>query len=193
MTELEPMEPPERLRLALGDIVLLAGRIEHHAYDIAGILKVAEPTRLSAKAALGKVEALTFQGLPPWTDPQLTPRRLTQWARLARKYIEQRDVLFHATTAYRVGKTRQWVVTRHSLRDGSEVQSDVEELEAIVSNMRELARVGLIYSHMLSVPSPGGGRENPPYYLDLWGKKNQYPPRERQPLPTAWQRWIDCS
>ncbi|MDR6688928.1 hypothetical protein J2Y41_004526 [Arthrobacter sp. 1088] len=52
-----------------GDIVIFAGRIEEHAYDIPGPLKVDDPVRLPAKKALGKVRALAGQGLPPRADP----------------------------------------------------------------------------------------------------------------------------
>jgi hypothetical protein len=185
----ERPEPPVGLRLVLGDMVLTVGQIEDYAYDIAGLLRIPDPAAMSSTRALGKVEAIAPGGLPPWTSSRLTPTHVVAWAREARAMVEERNTLFHATHAYSIGSEHEWIVVRHSLRDGHRVTSDVEELEKLLTRMQRARDLGLRIEQMLAMPAPGGGTVPPPYVRRrmaplaghyLWG-----------PLPESWWEWIE--
>ena len=180
---------PVALRLALGDIVLGVGKLEELAYDIAAMLRLHDPAKDSTMRALGLIQARAGdRGLPPWALPGVTKRNVIRWSKGASQAIDQRNVIFHATTAFQVTEAAEWAIVRHSLKDGQEVVTRVDELNAFVERVDLLWREGMFIHLALSIPVEGG-RAFPPYVKHRIHKQAHL--TAVGPFPEEWQEWID--
>lgn len=178
---------PDELRVALGDLVIVAADVESSAYAIARIYRVTDPQLQSAKRIIGKLESrVGALGIPPWSDAERP--RLLAWCRAARKMLEERDLLIHASTS--VGgecpdgkrKTFRW-----SLRDHEQVESEAHHVERVVRLLLRVRRAGLVLEHSLSYPVPEGGRI-PPEYVTFG--RSIVPPMD---IPQEWSDWAGCA
>jgi hypothetical protein len=83
---------PDELRMALGDLVIVAAGVESSAYGIARIYRVPNPQLQSAKRIIGKLEARVGDlGIPPWADVER--KKLLAWSHAARLLLQERDLL----------------------------------------------------------------------------------------------------
>jgi len=87
---------PGELRMALGDLVIVAAGVESSTYGIARIYRVPDPQLHSAKRIIGKLEARVGNlGIPPWADVER--KKLLAWSHAARLLLQERDLLVHAS------------------------------------------------------------------------------------------------
>ncbi|QIG39112.1 hypothetical protein G5T42_06100 [Microbacterium sp. 4R-513] len=176
---------PTELRLALGDLVLVAADVEHHAYAIARIYGIANPQLQSAKRAIGLLEARVGDlGVPPWSDVERG--KLLAWCHAARLLLQQRDLIIHANLSlgYSEDPDVQWRVLRWSLRDASPIDSEAQHVERLVRLLLKVRRAGLIHHHNLSYPAPSGRGRMLPHYV-TFGRS--FVPDTA--IPDEWRRW----
>lgn len=174
---------PDELRMALGDLVIVAAGVESSAYGIARIYRVPDPQLQSAKRILGKLEARVGDlGIPPWGDVER--KLLLAWSHAARLLLGKRDLLVHASVSIGNGRPGGKSETfRWSLRDNAQVDSEAHDVERLVRLLMRVRRTGMLLEHNLSYPSAGGGRI-PPEYVTFG--RVVIPPIE---VPAAWSNW----
>ena len=174
---------PDELRMALGDLVIVAAGVESSAYGIARIHRVPDPQLQSAKRIIGKLEARVGDlGIPPWAD--IERKALLAWSHAARLLLQERDLLVHASISIGIerpdGKSDTF---RWSLRDNTQIDSEAHHVERLVRLLMRVRRSGMILEHKLLYPSASGGRI-PPEYVTFG--RVVIPPLE---VPTAWSEW----
>jgi hypothetical protein len=176
---------PDELRMALGDLVIVAAGVESSAYGVARIYRVPEPQLHSAKRILGKLEARVGElGIPPWADVERNA--LLAWSHAARLLLQERDLLVHASIS--IGGERpdgKSDTFRWSLRDNSRVDSDAHHVERLVRLLIRVRHAGMDLEHGLLYPSANGGRI-PPAYVTFG--RVAVPTLE---VPVAWSEWAD--
>jgi hypothetical protein len=176
---------PDDLRMALGDLVIVAADVKAEAYRIARNYRVPDPQVQSAKRILGKLEACVGDlGIPPWGDVERT--KLLAWCHAARLLLQERDLLVHATMS--IGRERpdgKSDTIRWSLRDNAPIDSEAHHVDRLVRLLLRVRRAGMIFEHGLLYPSAGGGRMTPEYVT--FGRA-VVPPLE---VPTAWSEWAE--
>jgi hypothetical protein len=175
---------PDDLRRALGDLVILAADVEWIAYAMARIYRLVEPERLPAKSAIGKLEArIGTLGVPPWSDGER--RSLISWCHDARSLLQQRNVMIHASMSLRAGEDGELVPHRWSLRDNAAIDSEVEDVQRLVTALTRLRHFGVLLEHSLCYPSAGGERVSPEYVT--FGRTT-VPPID---VPDKWKEWAE--
>jgi hypothetical protein len=176
---------PDELRMALGDLVIVAAGVESSAYAIARIYRIADPQSYSAKSIIGKLEArVGDHGIPPWSD--VDRKRLLAWTHAARLRLQMRDVLVHASVT--IGSDRpdgKSNTFRWSLRDNAQIDSEAHHVERLVRLLLSVRRAGIFLEHNLFYPDPDGGRMQPEYVT--FGRVI-VPPFE---VPAAWSEWAE--
>jgi hypothetical protein len=173
---------PDELRRALGDMVILAADVEWIAYAMARIYRVTNPERKSAGNAIGKLEdGIGTLGVPPWSDAKQRP--LIAWCHEARSLLEQRNVMIHASMSLRAGDDGESVPHRWSLRDNAAIDSEVEDVQRLVTALTRLRHFGLLLERSLCYRSPGGERV-PPEYVRFG--RSSVPPID---IPVEWREW----
>jgi hypothetical protein len=176
---------PDELRMALGDLVIVAAGVESSAYAIARIYRIADPQLQSAKSIVGKLEVRVGNlGIPPWSDVER--KRLLAWCHAARLLLRERDVLVHASIT--IGSDRpdgKSNTFRWSLRDNARIESEAHHVERLVRLLLGVRRAGMFLEHNLLYPDPDpdGGRMQPEYVT--FGRA-VIPPFE---VPGAWSEW----
>jgi hypothetical protein len=174
---------PDELRMALGDLVIVAAGVESSAYGIARIYRVPDPQVQSAKRIIGKVEARVGDlGVPPWADVER--KALLAWSHAARLLLQERDLLVHASIS--IGGERpdgKSDTFRWSLRDNTQIDSEAHHVERLVRLLMRVRRWGMSLEYKLLYPSDSGGRM-PPEYVTFG--RVIVPPRE---VPAAWSEW----
>ncbi|MFB7797250.1 hypothetical protein [Isoptericola sp. NPDC056134] len=175
---------PVDLRLALGDLVIAAADVEHCIYEIALIFRIERPELKPAKRVSGLLQGRVGDlGVPPWSD--VSRPKLTAWCGAARGMLEHRDRLIHAGMYFRGTIDGGMEVERFSLRDGQNIESAVEHVRLVVTQLLRVRRAGIITHHSLLFPGRGGGRMVPPYIGDPLS-----PVWHAFEVPTTWSEWI---
>lgn len=174
---------PDELRMALGDLVIVAAGVESSAYAIARIYRIADPQLGSAKRAIGLLEARVGNlGIPPWSEAER--RRLLAWCHAARLLLQERDLLIHASISVGIERTDGKRETfRWSLRDNTPVESEAHHVERLVRLLLRVRRAGILLDHDLHYPLPAGGRM-PPAYVTFG--RTIIPPIN---IPLDWSDW----
>jgi hypothetical protein len=169
--------------MALGDLVIVAAGVESSAYAMARIYRVPDPQVKSAKAIIGKLESRIGDfGTPPWSD--LRRRKLLAWCHAARRMLEERDSLIHASIT--IGGKRpdgKSDTFRWSLRDNEPIGSDAHHVERVVRLLMQVRRAGILLGHGLNYPHSDGGRMLPEYVT--FGRMIVPP----MAIPREWSEW----
>jgi hypothetical protein len=175
---------PDDLRRALGDVVILAADVEWIAYAMARVYCVVKPEAIPFSRAIGKLESrIVTLGVPPWSDAK--QRQLIAWCHEARSLLEQRNVMIHAGMSLRAGEDGELVPHRWSLRDNAAIDSEVEDVQRLVTALTRLRHFGVLLEHSLCYPSAGGERL-PPEYVTFG--RTTVPPID---VPDKWKEWAE--
>lgn len=176
---------PDELRMALGDLVIVAADVESCVYGIARVYRVPNPESSSAKRVIGRVEARVGDlGVPPWAN--VDRKALLAWTRASRLLLQQRDILVHASIS--IGGDRpdgKSDTFRWSLRDNAQVDSDADDVERLVKLLLRVRRAGILLEHNLFYPEPRGGRIAPDYVTFA---RTVVP---RRAIPAEWSEWAE--
>ncbi|MFD5864651.1 hypothetical protein ACFWGP_06865 [Agromyces sp. NPDC127015] len=179
---------PVGVRLALGDLVLAAADLERYAYDIAAVFRISAPERQPAKRIVGLIQARVGElGTPPWAS--VSREALLAWCLEARDVLTERDRHIHASMTFmRNDDSSGWYPARATIRDGAEVEMDVEYLRDLVMRLLDARNSALqIFRRRLTFPpSPSHSYYRIPDYVPIDGQTRT----SNDELNPDWTAWI---